>query len=138
MMLLMIAACICIVTNIFEEFKSWKFEGLSSILTLVRQVFKINRTQDHVQTDITWPKKVGVALLVTCAGLFAFILKWSNENPDKELVKVSGLMIPFWILGVILPLMEILGNKNMLQFVKVHNPIFRRLNAVQPIYPVVV
>ncbi len=153
MLIFIIAAGIFVLTNIQDELQGWKYEGWGSISKLLSQVFKVNQNPESMNLNLqqqsggfNWSKKVGVALLSLSALSFAILYAMTPQqtDADAELVKIAGITVPFWILGVILPLMAILGNKTMTQFVKNHVNVipivlfFKRHNTIHPMYPVVV
>ncbi len=133
-----LAAVTFFLTNALQEVKGWSYDGWASIPKLVSQVLKIQDNSDPVQEGVSWSKKVGVALVIVGAILFALI---SRINLS-ELGRLAFITLPFWILGVILPLIGIVSNNNMLLFAKIQirecaiMHIIRGSNSIQPIYPI--
>ena len=102
-----IGAIISIMTNLLEELKGWKLEGVASVTKLITQVVAVKRNSDVSEAKIHWLKKVSAILFSICSLFFTIIFLKLPGN-DPKLVKVSITTILFWLLGVILPILEIL------------------------------
>ncbi len=111
------ATIIFFLTNALQEIKGWNYNGLASIPKLLVQIVKVDLNPDPVESGVSWSKKVSVALAIVSAAIFAFLVKVQNAGTE-EITQITLLTLPFWIMGVVLPLVGILSNRSMVLFVK--------------------
>ena len=123
-----------------EELKGWKWEGLASIAELIFKVLGFRQNPEPNEVVVQWPKKVSITIFTTTA-LFFTIVFIKLPAVDSKLLEVTIMVIPGWLLGVILPICEILGNSNKLNYAKnyfIAAYRFFRHSDSNSIYPVII